>query len=145
MAEIPIRKAETAIKKQQPKQEVVESPGHAVERTRTRTVFVPRTDIYENRDGLVVLADMPGVDEKNVEIHVENRVLTISGRVEDEEVARHRLAWQEYEAGDYERSFTLSNEVDVDRIEATVKQGMLRLVLPKAEAAKPRKIEVRAG
>ena len=115
------------------------------ERTRERRVFLPRTDIYERDDALVLVADMPGVDKDSVDIHVERSVLTITGRVAPEEVENHQPVYTEYETGDFERAFTLSEEVEVDKIEATVKQGVLRLVLPKAETAKPRKITVIAG
>ena len=116
-----------------------------LERTHERTVFIPRTDIYERDDVLVLVADMPGVDENSVAINVDRRVLTIAGRVTPEQVADHRPAYAEYETGDFERSFTLAEEVDVDKIEATVKNGVLSLVLPKSEAAKPKKIAVKAG
>ena len=121
-----------------------QSPGE-MERTREKMVFIPRTDIYEQNDGLVLVADMPGVDENGVDINVDRRVLTISGRVAPEAVENHRLAYGEYETGDFERSFNLAEEVDVDNIEATVKNGVLRLILPKSEAAKPKKITVKAG
>lgn len=116
-----------------------------MERTRERTVFVPRTDIYEQSDALVLVANMPGVDENSVDINVDRRVLTVTGRVAPEPVEKHRLIYEEYETGDFERSFTLTEEVDVGKIEATVRNGVLRLVLPKSEAAKPRKIAVKAG
>ena len=119
-------------------------PGQ-MERTRERTVFIPRADIYEREDALVLVADMPGVNEKTVEINVERGVLTITGRVGAEEVKDHRLTYAEYETGDFERSFRLAEEVNTDKIEATVKDGVLRLVLPKAETAKPKKITVKAG
>ena len=108
-------------------------------------------DVYQKyrdlivKDALLVVADIPGVDENAVDIRVERRVLTITGRVKPEWFDKHKRAYCEYKTGDYERSFSLSNEVDVNKIEATVKQGVLRLVLPKAEAAKPRKIIVKAG
>lgn len=107
--------------------------------------YVPPTDIYERADSLVAVVDMPGVDEKTVDIQVEKNILTISGRVEDEPLADHRPLYQEYETGRFLRQFTLSDEVDCARIEATVQDGVLRIVLPKAEAARPRRIEVRAG
>ena len=113
-----------------------------MESTRDRTVFVPRTDIFERNDATVLLADMPGVDVESVDVNVERRVLTISGRVEPEQIDEHRLVYSEYETGDFERSFRLTNEVDTDKIEATVKNGVLRLVLPKSKAALPRKIKV---
>lgn len=115
------------------------------ERTRERMVFIPRTDIYERSDALVLAADMPGVDENSVDINVERRVLTITGRVAPERVEDHQLTYTEYDSGDFERSFTLTEEVDVNKIEATVKNGLLHLVLPKSEAAQPKKIAVKAG
>jgi len=121
-----------------------QSPAE-MERTRERSVFIPRTDIYERDDALVLVADMPGVDEKTIDINVDRRVLTITGRVATEQVENYRLTYAEYETGDFERSFTLTEEVDVEKIEATVKNGVLRLVLPKSEEAKPRKSTVKAG
>jgi len=121
-----------------------QSPAE-MERTRERTVFIPRTDIYERDDALVLVADMPGVDENTVDINVDRRMLTITGSVTPEQVENNRLIYAEYEIGDFERSFTLTEEVDVDKIKATVKNGVLRLVLPKSEAAKPKKITVKAG
>jgi len=134
--------------KKEPAQVVEKSESHGpaeMERTRERTVFIPRTDIYERDDALVLVADMPGVDENTVHINVDRRVLTITGQVASEPVGGHQLTYVEYETGDFERSFTLAEEVDVDKIEATVKNGVLRLVLPKSEAAKPKKITVKAG
>ncbi|MBN1764915.1 MAG: Hsp20/alpha crystallin family protein [Sedimentisphaerales bacterium] len=123
-----------------------EAQAGDMERTRDRTVFIPRVDIHERKDALVVVADMPGVDEKSVDINVERHVLTITGRVESNPpVENRRLSYCEYRTGDYERSFTLSDEVDIDRIEGTVKQGVLELVLPKAEASRPKQISVKAG
>jgi HSP20 family molecular chaperone IbpA len=87
---------------------------------------------------------MPGVDESSVDITLEKNVLTIEGRVEWERPEGYELAYAEYGVGDYHRTFALSNEVDQSRIEATVRNGVLRLVLPKSEVAKTRKIAVRA-
>lgn len=117
----------------------------AIERTSTRPVFSPAVDIYEKADSLVVVADMPGVDEKTIDINVENRVLTIRGKAAAPEREGYQLAYSEYKAGDYERSFTLSSEVAINHIEASVKQGVLEIVLPKSEEAKPKKITVKAG
>lgn len=114
----------------------------AAKRVRT---LIPHTDIYERTDSLVVLVDLPGADEQSVEIHVERNLLSIGADVEAEAVPGHQPTYLEYESGRFERQFTLSDEVDCGRIEATVRDGVLRIVLPKAESAKPRKIEVRAG
>lgn len=115
-----------------------------VERTRPRKVYTPAVDILERKDDIVVTADMPGVDEKSVDITLEKNVLTIYGMVEPQFPEGQRLALSEYGVGDYQRAFTLSEEVDRDRINASVKNGVLRLVMPKAAAAKARKIEVKA-
>jgi len=123
------------------KQEIIEG---GAERTRARACFVPRADIYETDDRIVVVADMPGVDENSVDITLENNILTISGYVEPVEPENYSLAYAEYRVGDYQRSFTLSDQIDQDRIEATVKDGVLRLHLPKAGPA-ARKIAVKAG
>ena len=123
------------------KQEVVES---GAERTRARRAFVPRADIYETDDELVVGVDMPGVAENSVDITLEKNVLTITGNVDLVQPEDFSLAYAEYEEGDYERSFTLSNEIDLNRIEATVKDGVLRLRLPKIGEAKTKKIAVKA-
>jgi HSP20 family protein len=117
----------------------------ATERIRNVKTFVPRVDIYETRDALFLIADMPGVDDKTVDVELEKNILTISGRVEDSKVKDHTLVFSEYEVGDYERAFTLSNEIDRDKIKATVKQGVLRLELPKAEKVKPKKIAIQAA
>jgi HSP20 family molecular chaperone IbpA len=113
-----------------------------VERTRSRKVYTPAVDILEKENEIIVIADMPGVDDKAVDITLEKNVLTIYGKVEPEVPEQHRLAVAEYGIGDYQRVFTLSEEVDRDKIRATVKNGVLKLVMPKAEAVKTRKIEV---
>jgi HSP20 family molecular chaperone IbpA len=120
------------------------SMPEGVERTRPRKVYTPAVDILERKDEIVVTADMPGVDERSVDITLEKNVLSIAGTVEQRPAEGHRPTLAEYGIGDYQRAFTLSEEVDRDRIQATVRNGVLRLILPKAAAAKTRKIEVRA-
>ncbi len=115
------------------------------ERTRNRRVYVPGVDIIENKDAIVLLADMPGIDEKSVHITLDNNLLTIKGTVDVDPFKGYTLAYAEYGIGDYERSFTLTDGIDQDHIDATVTNGVLRLVLPKAEPPKPKKIEVRAS
>lgn len=116
----------------------------ATERIRNVKTFVPRVDIYENKDALYLIADMPGVDEKTVDIELEKNLLTITGRVENGRIADSTMMYSEYEIGDYERVFTLSDEIDRDKIVASVKNGVLRLELPKAEKVKPKKITISA-
>lgn len=116
-----------------------------VERTRPRKAYTPAVDILERKDEIVVTADMPGVDEKSVDITLEKNVLTIFDMAATEQERMSRPFCAEYGVGDYQRAFTISGEIDRDAIRATVKNGVLRLVLPKAQAAKTRKIEVQAG
>jgi HSP20 family protein len=115
------------------------------ERTRDRPAFVPRADIYETDDAIFVVADMPGVDESSLDITLENRVLTINGYVEPTQLADYSLIYAEYREGDYVRSFRLSDEIDRVGIEATLKDGVLSLSLPKIKEARRRKIAVTAG
>jgi HSP20 family protein len=115
------------------------------ERTRDRQVYTPRADIYETEDAIIVLTDVPGVDENSVDITIEKNVLTINALVEPEQPDNYRCTYAEYGTGDYERSFILSNQVEREGIEAAVKDGVLRLSLPKSKQAKTRKIKVTAG
>jgi HSP20 family molecular chaperone IbpA len=121
-----------------------------VERTQSARLFIPRTDICETPDTLVVTAEMPGVCDSDVDITLEKHVLTITGRIQqpicpDGIDGSMTLSGAEYEVGDYQRSFTLSDEIDRDHIEATMKGGILKLVLPKSTIARSRKISVKAG
>lgn len=119
------------------------NPGQ-VERTRQRRVYTPDVDIVEKKDEMIVIADMPGVDEKSVDVTVEKNVLTIYGKVDAGIPENHKLLLSEYGMGDFQRSFTLSDEVDKEKIQATVNNGVLRITLPKAELAKTKKIQVKA-
>jgi HSP20 family protein len=116
-----------------------------IERTDPRRVFKPDVDITEHKENTVLFADLPGVNEQTLDITLEKNIVTIRGKVESDMPAGYRLAYGEYEIGDYERAFTLSDEVDKDRIQATIKNGVLKLILPKAAAAKARKIAVNAA
>ena len=115
------------------------------ERTRVRKVYVPRVDIFESKDSIVIIADMPGVDEKSTDITLEKNVLTISGTVESMSYEGRSVAYAEYDVGDYERSFTISDEVDRDRIEAKMKNGVLHVTLHKAAPVKAKKIAIKAA
>jgi len=117
----------------------------ATERIRNVKTFIPRVDIYENKESLFLIADMPGVDEKTVDIELEKNILTITGRAENGMIKDAAMMYSEYEIGDYERVFTLSDEIDREKIVATVKNGVLRLELPKAEKVKPKKIAIQAA
>ena len=100
----------------------------------------PVVDIYENEDEILLYADMPGVTKDNVTINVDNGKLEISG-------ARHLQTkgtgnWQEFTDVEYRRVFAVPQSIDVSKVNAELKEGVLRLHLPKAEAAKPRTIKI---
>ena len=125
------------------KQEV--TTAEDTERTRDIRCFIPRSDIYELDDQIVIVADVPGVDEKSIEITLDKNILTIDAQVEPVIPQGYSLSFAEYEVGDFQRSFRLSNEIDRAKIQAKVKDGVLRLYLPKAKEALMRKISVKAG
>lgn len=112
------------------------------ETTRSQERYVtPPVDIYENGEGLVVKADLPGVAKENLDVRVENNLLTIRGK--PAHVAPGDPIYREYELVNFFRQFELNERVDQSKISADLKHGVLTLLLPKAEEAKPRKIEVR--
>lgn len=122
-----------------------ETPAEEMERTRSRRSFVPRADIYETEKEIIVLADVPGANEKTVDITLEKNVLSITAYVEPTIPSGFEIAYAEYEEGDYQRSFRLSDEIDRDKIEAVVSDGVLRLKLPKAQEARSKKITVKTA
>jgi len=133
MSESKIQKQETA------------APAPAAELAQDRPVYVPATDIHEKPDALLVVCDMPGVDEKRVDVSLEDDVLTITGEQDARAPERHEALHQGYGTGVFRRSFTLTADIDTARIEAKLAHGVLRVVLPKSERAKPRRIAVQAG
>jgi HSP20 family protein len=104
--------------------------------------FVPVTDIFETDQALTLKLEMPGVAKDRVEVRVENDVLTIEGRIDFGAYENLRPLYTEYNVGNYARTFQLSSKIEQDRISAALKDGVMTLVLPKIERAKPRKIEV---
>lgn len=118
------------------------SNANGSEHTNSRPAFIPRTDIYESKDHLLLLTDMPGVDQGAVDITLERNILTIHGAVNPPPVEGYCLSYSEYGIGDFRRVFTLSNEIDREGIQASVKNGVLKLVLPKSQRAIPKKISI---
>src|SRR2546428_6984090 len=120
----------------------VQKPTTESTRHQERDV-APPVDIYETQDGLVVLADVPGVSQEALDVRVDRNVLTIRGH------AHHGIpgeaVYREYELVNFFRQFELSDKVDQGRITAELKCGVLTVQLHKAEEAKPRQIEVRVG
>jgi HSP20 family molecular chaperone IbpA len=114
----------------------------ATENTRHQEHYVaPPVDIYETHEGLVVLADLPGVSKDTLDVRVDNNVLTMRGRADH--TGHGDSTYREYELVNFFRQFELSDKVDQNRITADLKHGVLTLTLPKAEEVKPRQIEVR--
>lgn len=114
-----------------------------VERARDRGTFAPAVDIFETAEEVVLRADLPGVGEKDVDISLEKGVLTLRARGPEFSAPEGmRRLEQEYVAGDYERAFSLSDEIDQENIRASVKNGVLTLRLPKSGPAKARKIDI---
>jgi HSP20 family molecular chaperone IbpA len=110
-----------------------------------RLVFTPPIDIYETDEGLILRADLPGVSLETLELQVQDNKLTLFGRMEPVVPENARLIHQEYETGDYLRSFILSDEVNHERISAKLSNGVLEVVLPKAEKAVPRRIQIQSN
>jgi HSP20 family protein len=106
--------------------------------------FTPPIDIHEGVEGLTLEADLPGATEQNLNIQLEDNVLSLYAKIGSPVPETARLLHEEYRLGDYQRSFILSDEVDRDRITAELKNGVLRLFLPKAERARTRRIEIKS-
>jgi len=106
---------------------------------------VPPVDVYEDDGGITVLADLPGVAREQLGVRVDGDTLLIEGTAQVSGPQNMELVYGEAQPATYRRQFTLSRELDASRIEAQLKDGVLRLSIPKAEEAKPRRIEVRLG
>lgn len=115
------------------------------EQTRPGSVYTPDVDIFESDKEITLLVDMPGVTTDNLNIDLRDDVLTLTGEAETDSEASEEPIVVEYGVGKYYRQFTLSEVVDQAKITADLKDGVLRLVLPKVEKATPRKITVTAG
>jgi len=115
------------------------------ERTRSGRVYVPSTDIFETPEKIVVMADMPGASSNSINVTLEQDVLTIQAQVSPILPEGYELVYNEYGVGDYYRSFTLNETVDREKISAHLKNGVLELVLPKVEPAKPKQIAVQVS
>ena len=127
---------------------VTQASGQAKTETsakNTQPAQTPFIDIHEGPDGLVLEADLPGVSQDNVTINLEDNVLTLSAKVGGQGPVEGKLLHEEYRHGDFHRSFILSDEVDRDKISAELKNGVLKLHLPKAERAKTRRIEIKSS
>ena len=111
--------------------------------TTYQSTFIPRFDIWEVDDELMLFGDLPGVSVEDLDIRFENRELTIHGKVPPRFGGEYLHA--EYEIGDFHRTFTIGEAIDGEKIYAEIRNGVLTVHLPKTEKVKPRKIEVKAS
>ena len=114
----------------------------AKELERINLSFSPAADIYQDGDDVVIKVDMPGVAKQDISLNVENGLLKIQGTIRQSAFSTYRLILQEYREGNYNRSFRLSDEIDIENIKANYDKGVLTLTLPKAEKAKTKQITV---
>lgn len=126
-------------------QTVDKTPVEGPETTTGGRIFRPLSDIVETDEGVTLMLEMPGVAAENVDVTLEKRVLTIRGKVQAARPEKLQLAYAEYGEGDFERTFTLSDDFDPDKIGASVSNGVLTVTLPRAAEAQPKKIAVKAA
>jgi HSP20 family molecular chaperone IbpA len=122
----------------QKKQEVEK----AQESTTPTRAFIPSADIYESEDALTVVLEMPGMSRDGIDVTIEDGVLTIEGRIDFSKYDGLQPLYSEYNVGPYRRSFRISSQIEQGRITAKLQDGIITLDLPKAEATKPRRIQV---
>lgn len=103
----------------------------------------PKTNMYDNGDSFQVIAEVPGVAKEALNVKIQGNYLELSGARKSETPEGYKAHRVERDISSFSRSFTLAAEVDADRVEAVLKDGLLKLVLPKAESAKPKQIEIR--
>jgi HSP20 family protein len=123
--------------------EVKQTEEAQTERARSGRVYRPFVDIMEGKDELLLVADMPGARADSIDIQFEDGNLTIQARVEPRHHEKGNLLLNEYGVGNFYRTFRVSEEIDPAKIHAEYTDGVLTVHLPRAEAAKPRKIEVK--
>lgn len=113
--------------------------------TATPAHVVPPVDVYEDENGITLLADLPGVPRENLNLRVDGDELLIEATAAFTAPDKLELVYGEAQVPAYRRQFTLSRELDTERIDAQLKDGVLRLSIPRTESARPRRIEVRSG
>ncbi|ABJ75719.1 MULTISPECIES: Hsp20/alpha crystallin family protein [Leptospira] len=118
--------------------------GHSPQEAKKERVKIltPRVDVYSDEENIYLLADLPGVEEKDVQVQLEKDQLTISGKTSSQDI-QGELRYSEFRTGEYRRTFTLTESVEEDRISAVYKNGVLNLTLPKRKPL-TKKIEVRS-
>lgn len=131
--------AETSMTPQQQGKDVTPQPRESA------SVLLPPVDIYEDDNGIMLYADLPGVSSDRLHIQVDDNVLSIEGDAAFELPQGMEPLYAEVRSNRYRRSFTLSRELQTDKIEANLQNGILKLFIPKQEAVRPRRIEVKAS
>jgi HSP20 family protein len=122
--------------------QLAKHPEAHIERTRERPVVTPLVDVYENDDELLLIADVPGATKDGINIELHEGRLTIEGKRGEEPPSGASFA--EHRPCDYVRAFSVPRGIDASKVQAELSAGVLHLHLPKAEAVKPRRIEVKA-
>ena len=134
------------VQQQAMKQEVPVQQKREVEKEQESTTptraFMPTADIFETEEALTVALEMPGVSKDNVDVDIENGLLTVEGRIDFGKYEGLRPVYSEYNIGPYRRSFRISSRIDQERISADMRDGIVTLILPKAEETKARRIKV---
>jgi len=123
--------------------ELVKTEEAMPERSRDIPVVVPLVDIYENDDEILLYIDMPGVNKDDITVNIDNGKLSLSGVRKLE--TNGAVQWEEFGDVEYQRVFSVPQTIDVEKVNAEMKDGVLRLHLPKSEAAKPRQIEIKTA
>ena len=131
--------------RQDVRREERQTPARQEQHQQQTPAMIPRVDVLEDQTGITLLADLPGVAREALEIHVEGDSLTIEGTVSTVAPESMQAAYAEVRVPRYRRSFTLSRELDGGRIEAQLKDGVLRLRIPKQEHAQPRRVSIKVA
>ena len=128
------------------KQQALEKRETPEKKVEQKVSFIPNTDVWETKDAWIMEMDMPGVSNEQVNVELDKDNLKVYGNTSDIEVPEgYTSIYSEYYTGNFERNIRLPKDVDFEKIEAFMKDGALRLVLPKQEMAKPRKITVKCA
>ena len=137
----------TAIEKKTSDTQTVNVPQRAEQQSRqaAETYYAPLVDVTENADAFVFQADLPGARAEGLDVTFENGTLTIQARVQPRQAQGHSYLWREYGVGHFYRSFNIDTPVNADGIKAELRNGVLELYVPKAEAARSRKIAIQAS
>ena len=131
--------------RQDVRREERQTPARQEQHQQQTPAMIPRVDVLEDQTGITLLADLPGVTREALEIHLEGDSLTIEGAVSAATPESMQAAYAEVRVPRYRRSFTLSRELDGGRIEAQLKDGVLRLRIPKQEHAQPRRVSIKVA